>query len=490
MRRYASLPIALLALGCGPAGPDRPVIGEARLGQTGVPVNGYPNYEERLQLVAQNRARSDPNNVPAGTAAACSTVLSAQPPLDYEHDAAQSARFHSSFLMLNSCPLNHYSYCTLRSDIEATGCDGSAACACNGGECWPAPLCDANDNGCGNDPGSRMNLFGFFPASTWGENGAAGYATAWDAVGGWVTECPPPIDPTEGHRLNVMSANFNVVGPGSYRAAGGCWSVFYFSDYGDVLPQTLPRIPSGVHRPENGSTATTFSFYANWYDAGGDPQSIDVVVDGVCHPMTVEIGTDVGNRTYIDQRTLPAGCREYYILARDSGGVRVTYPEVGSLLVEVNGGPCAGDYAGTQLPASCESSADAGVPLDAAAADGTADTGPAVDSGATSDVGAAPDASPAPDGGFAPDASPPDTAVADTGTSPDRSVPREDSGVAARDGAGDAGAEPEGAGGCSCALGPSAGERGAPLALLMVAFLWRRRRRTASPRADAEPSAV
>src|SRR3970040_383915 len=60
----------------------------------GVPTMGYPSYEERLQLVAQNRGRADPNNVALGTAGSCSVSLPAQPPLVYDFDGGQGARFH------------------------------------------------------------------------------------------------------------------------------------------------------------------------------------------------------------------------------------------------------------------------------------------------------------------------------------------------------------------------------------------------------------
>lgn len=493
--RFLACFSAFVFASCSAQKAEPPATGESRQSLVGVPQNSYPNYDERLQLVAQNRARSDPNSVAAGTAAACSTVLPVQPPLDYHYDISQAARFHSQFLMLNDCPLDHYSFCTLRADIEATACDGAAACACNGGECWPSPACDGNDNGCANSPGSRMSLFGY-SGGTWGENGAAGYADSWDAVEGWVTECPPPIDPTEGHRLNVMSSSFNVVGTGSIEAPGGCWSGFFFSDYGSVGALAIPRIPSGVHRPEIGSSSTTFSFYANWYDPGGDPQSIDVVIDGVCHPMAVEIGTDVGNRTYLYQGTLPDGCREYYVVARDFGAARVTYPEVGSLLIEVGGGSCPDDYAGTRLPASCEAVIDGGVAPDL----GVPDSGPSPDSASTPDQGTAPDggtqsdSGPTLDAGFTPDGAGSIDASAppDTGPTPDWASPADSIGGIGKPDEGretpsDAGADTDGgeeveiSPDCSCAVGSRSDAGGGSVALGLLLLLCARSRRRAHP---------
>jgi MYXO-CTERM domain-containing protein len=483
--------------------PDPPATGTTRRGLIGVPVNGYPSYDERLQLVAQNRARSDPNYVhptnpsldtwsTPGTAGCQSTMLAAQPPLDYELDIAQAARFHSRFLLLNDCPLDHYSFCTLRTDIEATACDGAAACACNGGECWPSPACDQNDNGCADSPGSRMSLFGY-SGGTWGENGAAGYSDSWAGVRGWITECPPPADPTEGHRLNVMSSSFNVIGTGTMQGPGGCWSAFYFSDYGHITSRPIPRIPSGVHRPRTGSTSTTFSFFASFYDPGGDAQSIDVVIDGVCHPMAIDIGTDVGNRTYVYSSALSTGCHEYYVVARDAAGARVTYPEVGSLTLEVDGATCAAEYVDTQMPAACEidggiapdaSPPDAGVDPDGPAA---ADASPS-DSGATSDAGTpdtgvAVDASPSIDGPAGPDGSTP----ADMAPPPDLLIGADFTGLKRDHGVspGDLGSDADGGDdaeidtGCSCTLGGTSHTGSAWFAWLAVVWtLGRSRRRS------------
>ena len=341
--------LAALAGGCDAYGPgsaapppDEPA--SASFALAGVPTMGYPSYDERLELVALNRARADPNNVPLGTASSCSVTWPAQPPLVYNFDAGQSARFHCVHLGTNSGGLSHDSFCDLRSDIEMTGCT-AASCSCTAGtECWSC----ATLGGCGTDAFSRMALFGFGGS---GENGAAGYADAWAAVEGWVTECPP----ADGHRSISTSSSYNVVGPGAWAGGGGCWSTYHFSDFGYIGGTAIPRIASGVQVPASGSASTSFQFYANYYDAGGSPpSSIDVVVDGTCHPMTSELGSG-GNRTYLFTGALPSGCHEYYFLANDAGGTRVTWPSTGAY--HFNGGAaCAGgEYITTQTPASCES---------------------------------------------------------------------------------------------------------------------------------------
>ena len=58
---------------------------------------------------------------------------------------ARAARFHCLNLSKTGSGLSHNSYCTLRSDIDTTSCDGSQACACVAGtEAWTARFRSAN----------------------------------------------------------------------------------------------------------------------------------------------------------------------------------------------------------------------------------------------------------------------------------------------------------------------------------------------------------
>jgi len=330
-------------------GPDEARIGVAQHQLLGVPEDGYPSYDELLGLAAMNRTRTEPNNISAGTAATCSVIRDPQPPMIHDHDASQAARFHCTHSLVNSGGLSHDSYCDLRDDIEATGCDGSAACACQAGtECWS---CDTL-GGCGTGYSGRMSRFGF-TGTPRGECGAAGYGDFWSAVGGWVTEnCNSA---TEGHRTTVTAPNRNVVGTGSDFGSGGCWGAYLFADFGEIDGLELPRIASAVHRPQSGSSSTDFTFYASYYDAAGDPTSIHVVIGGGCNAMSVELG-DSGNRTYTNTGSLGSdGCHEYYVVAEDAGGDRATYPAEGSYLISVGGTSCSDElYTDNRMPADCE----------------------------------------------------------------------------------------------------------------------------------------
>ena len=89
---------------------------------------------------------------------------------------------------------------------------------------------------------------------------------------------------------------------------------------------------SGVHRPEQGTETTEFTFYANFSDPRGDPRGIDVVIDGQCHPMEVELGEE-GNRTFTYTGVMgEVGCYAYYFMATDQSRNRWAFPQEGSFL--------------------------------------------------------------------------------------------------------------------------------------------------------------
>jgi len=420
----------------GPGEPE--LVGTARQRLLGVPEDGYPSYAELELLVALNRARSDPNNPAAGTAASeCSEFRDPQPPLLYDHDLGQAARFHCNHLAVNGGGLSHKTFCDLQSDIE-TGCPGAeASCSCvPGTECWSCQTL----GGCGTGPGGRATLFGF-QGSFGSETGAAGYGSGWAAVGGWVTEnCNSG---TLGHRHSVTSPGVNVVGAGLNTLGMNCWGDFEFADYGKMSGLAIGRIASGFRR---GNT-----YYANYYDAAGAPQQVNVVVDGVCQPMQVEIGSG-GNLTMIATGAASdSACHKYYFLAFDAGGERAVYPEQGSY--QFGGCPGDGYYSTEQAPADCDQQVCAPVETCGNGLDddcnGTADDG----CGGQGGNGSGGDGSGATAAGG--DAAP------------------------AAEAAGDE------AGGCGCRMAPWGGRGGGALALLLAALLGARRRRVALARSHA-----
>jgi len=355
------------------------------LAEVGVPVDGYPSAAERLQLVAINRVRADPNNPAKGTAHECSEVKEPRPPVVLDHDLAQAARFHCTHLSMNGGGLSHQTFCTLRDDLESTGCDGAAACSCVADtECWN---CDTL-GGCGSGPSDRAAIFGF-PGGV-AEVGAAGYSTGWDAVGGWTTENPCE-SATLAHR-DTLTNDHNVVGVGE-ASGGSCWGIYHFAEFASLDAIEVPAIPAAAVRGGFG----TAELYANWYHAGGDPATIEAVVDGACMPMEIDLGQP-GNATFMATLAAVAdGCHEFYVLAEDVDGNRVTYPEVGALTF---GTGCAAEYLAERIEPDCEPATDDGPADDGPAGDGSGD-GPGEDAGDAASVGDGTDggASTASDGG-------------------------------------------------------------------------------------------
>src|SRR5688572_10425270 len=280
----------------------------------GVPVDGYPSAGERLQHVAINRGRADPNNVAKGTAHECSEPKDPRPPVVFNHDLSQAARFHCAHLSVNSGGLSHQTFCTLLDDLETSGCDASASCSCVAGtECWN---CDTL-GGCGSGPDERAAIFGFQGGAS--EVGAAGYPTGWDAVFGWITENPCESG-TLAHR-DTVTGDFNVVGVGM-DTEGTCWGTYHFAEFSNVEGTAIPAIPAAAHR----LGIEGMEIYANWYHPGGDPMEIHAVVDGACTAMDVDLGA-AGNSTFV--ATIPAAdtaCHTYYVLAYDPDGIRITHP--------------------------------------------------------------------------------------------------------------------------------------------------------------------
>ena len=111
----------------------------ARLPLVGEPVNGFPNWQERVIHEWINRARVDPQADLAGCGANCAENIGGcytpQVPLIWDANAGRSARYHSAEMGLQSF-FAHHSACTLVSNLNSLypgSCDGSASCACVGG---------------------------------------------------------------------------------------------------------------------------------------------------------------------------------------------------------------------------------------------------------------------------------------------------------------------------------------------------------------------
>ncbi|MGH8860184.1 MAG: CAP domain-containing protein, partial [Jatrophihabitantaceae bacterium] len=152
----------------------------------GIPVNGYPSWQERATLVLTNACRIAPTNF-RDTYLGVPTILQpsvypAVPPLQWCLPLSESSRAHSTDEAVNvGCPFQHNS------------CDGTA---------WSTRVLSYDPN-----------------VVALGENAAAGFADPVSTLTGLLldyTSTAPAADASgyDGHRANIMSASYTQVGCG------------------------------------------------------------------------------------------------------------------------------------------------------------------------------------------------------------------------------------------------------------------------------------
>lgn len=323
----------------------------------GEPSNGFPSPDERLGIMAINRARSAPSILKGPS----SMMYPAVKPVLWSLALSRSARFHATNLQLSKADLMHTSPCTLKADIVSANCAGDPSCACStqsADVAKQAPCLNclgvAAINTCGTDTFARIGMFtAGNSTSASGEVAAAGYGDPIAVVDGWVDEAAG----ADGHRTNLLDISVvsNVMGYGRVTGgSGACWSSFDVSDSGNQGGLTMPNLPTAAVSPSKGN-AGSFTFYATWADAGGAPTSINVVVDGQCTPMTKEfsIAADTLNATYKVAVPLTSGCHNYRIVAHNAAGARQAYPTTGAVTISV-GSACASDFLTSAPSAPCD----------------------------------------------------------------------------------------------------------------------------------------
>ncbi len=153
-------------------------------------------------------------------------------------------------------------------------------------------------------------VWSYYAGFSIGENINLGYANPRDAVlEGWM--CSPP------HRSSIMSA--------TYTDFGGAWEANYGTqDFGDGGP----TVPGAVRTAMHEDLGNTIAFHAS-FAYGAAPAFVEVVLDGVAHPMSLEWGSASQGVYGTDVPDPGAGCHEYYVRA-DVGGATYHYPETGS----------------------------------------------------------------------------------------------------------------------------------------------------------------
>ncbi len=438
-RRILPLLSALSVLaGCAPE-PGGDPTGELEQA-IGEPKSGFPSPEERLGIMAINRARSDPATVRGPQ----SQMYPARPPVMWSYDFSRSSRFHAINLAMTRVSLMHDSPCPLNPNVAVANCDGNPQCACAspvGAKCANCANVAPVNNGCGTPTFTRI---GYFAQNASGEVAAAGTQSTMETVDLWMDEAAG----ADGHRRNLLDqgTSSTVMGFG-HTAVAGCFQTFDVSDSGNQAV-TVPEIPTAAISPARGPANGPFRIYATWVDpVGGVPANLWAVVDGVCRPMARELGDPKLNSTFMVDASLGAGCHTYWILGRDAHNGRVTYPTTGALTVDAGGAACNGDFLAQAPAADCE---------------GMQAT-PDMAKGARGDM----------------------AVRRDMAARSGRDLAATGDAAAGGDDGGDGQLWQDGGGGCGCQLGARKGRGGGALALLLaiaIAVGERRRRRAAIPR--------
>lgn len=89
----------------------------------------------------------------------------------------------------------------------------------------------------GRDPWTRMCAFGYCYNTYKGENIAAGYRTAEEALAGWIASAP--------HNENMLNPNFRATGIARVETPGSPHTVYWTNDFGGVTAADV-RPPQGT----------------------------------------------------------------------------------------------------------------------------------------------------------------------------------------------------------------------------------------------------
>lgn len=274
-------------------------------------LQGFPSWEERVHHQLLNRARVDPTvELAACTECADAACYTPQPPLRYDLDLGHAARFHADE-MTHQGFADHPSICTLVDDIAALypdACDGSAACACVGGQIGCMPTCtDAADRT------KRWN-------DSWSGEVIASGADPEEAFYAWLHQ------PTADEACAATDANadrwllLGAQGSVGFGVAGH--HVGEFGDGGAGSP-----IASGVHWPRQSATVQA---WANW-SAPAAPLVAELNLEGTCQPLALERGAADNGAYKALLIGVGGGCHRYYFHFVDADENEYTYPSTGTL---------------------------------------------------------------------------------------------------------------------------------------------------------------
>ncbi len=246
----------------------------------GVPVDGYPSYEERVLLLWTNAARVAPEEFdqeyqsgyePCSFDDFLADEQVPKSPLYLDLDLTEASRYHSITMEENSC-------------FQHDSCDGS-----------------------GEDMATRVSHY-YDDSGYVGENIAMGTNDPRYAVMGmWMC--------SSGHRANIMLGDYNEMGPG----ISGAYLTQDFA--AGSLEEGDPPVRIAV---EDGDF-----LYADWGDVDA-PAALQLVVDGVESDMNLMYGADELGIYSIAPAFDGEACNPWYVWWETADGEQGTFPAEGS----------------------------------------------------------------------------------------------------------------------------------------------------------------
>eukprot|EP01111_Echinosteliopsis_oligospora_P017771 TRINITY_DN7828_c0_g1_i1.p1 TRINITY_DN7828_c0_g1~~TRINITY_DN7828_c0_g1_i1.p1 ORF type:complete len:347 (-),score=76.84 TRINITY_DN7828_c0_g1_i1:47-1087(-) len=269
--------------------------------------NGHPTWAEATNLVFVNAVRLDPQGYKSLYAKRFDTDISQMlvtynetHPLFWDPSLGASSLFHSEDMAQHDC-------------FQHDSCNGT-------------------------DTFDRISSFYHCQEyASSGENIAAGASDPLDLNNMWICDgndegCAPDGN-GDGHRDNIMSTGYQVIGIGYAYNSSNIFGSFATQDFGGIgCDPWNNSIYAGSHHTIESTISFLSIFYqGNETDKVGAPQTSQVVVEGRIYDMHLLLGTS-SQGFYSYETTALADavdCQHYYFSFVDFNGTTHRYPDVG-----------------------------------------------------------------------------------------------------------------------------------------------------------------
>jgi hypothetical protein len=179
----------------------------------------------------------------------------------------------------------------------------------------------------------------------YGENIAAGQPSSLAVLNGLICDKLPPLTQCaddrskhDGHRSNIMSKSFNLLGTGYIQKSNSDYERFWVQDFGGHPLSDLSPTIAGSHLVLDSKLA----FFLNYFD-DSNPQSVSLVLDGTTYSMTLDSGMGKAGTYAHFINPSSSACSFYYFEAISGDGASWRFPKEGHFGT-FNVGDCQSDY--------------------------------------------------------------------------------------------------------------------------------------------------